>query len=147
MRSYETNFCSIEGIDIGDTAKPSDETCPCGRGLPMMKSLEGRAYEFFMSSDGSMICLRDFDIFFENLPVKMFQIIQRGYDELLIKIVKDDGYTEEATDFIKKNIVWSLQKPRIEVEIVDSIPSAKSGKKRYLVSKMPMYDWTGLSEV
>jgi len=129
--------------DIGDTGKPSEEICPCGRGLPLIKSLEGRTYEWFATRDGSLIALKDFGIVFEDLPVRMFQIIQRSYDEILIKIVKDEGYSDKHTDFIINNIAWrdELRKLKIEVETVDSIPSERSGKKRYLISKMPMYDW------
>jgi len=127
--------------DIGDTGKPSDEICPCGRGLPLIKSLEGRSNEWFVTGDGSLVALKDFGGIY-NLPVKMFQIIQRSYDEILIKIVKDEGYSDKDTDFIINNMTYYVfPKLKIKVEIVDSIPPAKSGKKRYLISKMPMYDW------
>jgi len=127
--------------DIGDTGKPSDEICPCGRGLPLMKSLEGRNFEWLATGDGSLLGLKDYGGIW-NLPVKMFQIIQRSYDEILIKIEKDYGYSERDTDFIIKNLTqWHFPKLKVEVEIVDSIPPVKSGKKRYLISKMPMYDW------
>jgi len=127
--------------DIGDTGKPSDEICPCGRGLPLIKSLEGRTYEWFVTGDGSLIALKDLDVFFEDLPVKMFQIIQRSYDEIIIKIVKDDGYSERDTDFIINNITCFQKPVKVEVEIVESIPSARLGKKSNLISKIPTYDW------
>jgi phenylacetate-CoA ligase len=138
LRNYAMPFIRY---DIGDTGKPSDDDCPCGRGLPLFKSLEGRTYEFFVTSR-SITALKDFDIFFENLPVRMFQIVQRDRDEILIKIVKADGYSEKDTDFIKRNISFPrAQRPTIEVELVDSIPSEKSGKKRYVISKLPTHDW------
>lgn len=129
--------------DIGDTGKPSNDICPCGRSLPLFKSLEGRTIEFLVTRDGSVIGLKDFDRFFADLPVRMFQIIQESYDEILIRIVKDEGYSEKDTQFIIENILYrtSRDKTGIEVEIVNSIPSIESGKKRYLISKLPTYSW------
>ncbi len=127
--------------DIGDTAIRTDESCPCGRGLPMIKSLEGRTYEYFRTSDGSLVGLKDLDIFFEDLPVNMFQILQRSPDEILIKIVKEDNYSEKDTEFIINNIAWDSRKTKINVEIVDNIPSTKSGKKLYFISKIPTHNW------
>jgi phenylacetate-CoA ligase len=128
--------------DIGDTGKPSDETCRCGRGLSLFKSLEGRTYESFVTGDGTIQTLRDLDIFFENLPVRMFQIVQTSRDDILIKIVKADEYSQRDTDFIERYIAWPRpHKANIKVELVDSIPSERSGKTRYLISKLPTYDW------
>lgn len=126
---------------IGDTAIQTDESCPCGRGLPLIKSLEGRTYEYFKTSDGSLVGLKDLDIFFEDLPVDMFQIFQRNPDEILIKIVKKENYSEKDTEFIINNIAWDRGKAKIYVEIVDVISPTKSGKKQYFISKIPIYNW------
>lgn len=39
--------------NMGDVGSLSDESCPCGRGLPILDHLEGRAYDFFISADGT----------------------------------------------------------------------------------------------
>jgi len=121
--------------DIGDLGKPSNESCPCGRSLPLIESIEGRTYEIFMTGDGSFTTLRGLDTFFENLPVKEYQIIQNAPDEIHVKVVKDRGYVQKHTKFIAKNIKW-VGKANITVETVDSIPLERSGKKRYLTSKV-----------
>jgi phenylacetate-CoA ligase len=124
--------------DIGDVGKPSSKSCECGRNLPLMESIEGRTYEIFVTRDGSFTTLRDFDTFFETIPVKEFQIIQNTLDEIHVKIVKDKGYTQRHTAFIENNLKWA-GKAKIVVETVDSIPFEKSGKKKYLVSKVNFF--------
>ena len=52
----------------------------------------------------------------------------------------EDENTED-TDTIINNIAWGSPKLKISVEMVGSLPSTKSGKKNYLISKMPTYDW------
>ncbi len=129
---------------IGDTGSASGESCSCGRGLPLIGSLEGRTYEFFKTGDGSLVGLRDLGIFFENLPVRMFQVLQISPNEILVKIVKDDGYSQKDTEFISRHIAWESPKLNVKVEIVNSLPSTKSGKRPYFVSKLPAYDWIDL---
>ncbi|MFX0116636.1 MAG: phenylacetate--CoA ligase family protein [Candidatus Hodarchaeota archaeon] len=124
--------------DIGDVGKPSNESCQCGRGLPLIESIEGRTYEIFVTSDGSFTTLRDLGTFFEDLPVKEFQIIQNTPDEIHVKVVKDIGYTQRHTAFIENNLKWA-GKAKIAVETVNSIPFERSGKKRYLVSKVRFF--------
>lgn len=126
--------------DIGDFGKPSNKSCQCGRGLPLIESIEGRTYEIFVTSDGSFSTLRDLDTFFEDLPVREFQIVQNTPDEIHVKVVKDRGYTQEHTSFIENNLKWA-GKAKIIVETVDSIPFEKSGKKKYLISKVGSLSW------
>lgn len=126
---------------IGDAGKPSGESCNCGRGLPLIKSLEGRTHEFFKTGDGSIVGLRDLNIFFEDLPVGMFQILQTASNEILVKVVKEDDYSQKDTKFISKHIAWGSPKLKVKVETVDSLPSTKTGKRPYFVSKLPAHDW------
>jgi phenylacetate-coenzyme A ligase PaaK-like adenylate-forming protein len=108
------------------------------RGLPLFKSLEGRTYEYFVASDGSVLFLKDLDIFFEGLPVNGFQVVQRRPGEILVKLVKANGYSEKDRDFVKRNILWNNFQGtmKVEVKIVESIPSESSGRKRYLIDEV-----------
>jgi len=138
LNNYAMPFIRYE---IGDTGKPSDDGCSCGRGLPLFKSLEGRTtrgFEYFATGDGSLLFLRDMEKIFGRLPVKTFQIVQEKRDEILVKVVKANGYSEKDTNFIKRNLVWghSQQITNVEVEFVKSIPLEKSGKKRYFNSRL-----------
>ena len=40
--------------DLGDFATMALENCPCGRELPLLKSIEGKADDFFMDSRGEL---------------------------------------------------------------------------------------------
>ena len=36
----------------GDVATPTDDECPCGRGLPLMENIQGRIVDFILTDDG-----------------------------------------------------------------------------------------------
>jgi phenylacetate-CoA ligase len=120
--------------DIGDYGKIFPESCSCGRQLSLLKPI-GRTYEYFINSDGSFTYLRDFQIVFEDLPVRDFQVVQESYDEIVVKVVKAPGYTDSHTEFIVSNLK-ERGKSKIRVELVDSIPAEASGKAKHIVRKM-----------
>jgi phenylacetate-CoA ligase len=120
--------------DIGDLGRLFPDTCSCGRELSLMKPT-GRTYEYFINSDGSFTYLRDFQIVFEDLPIKEYQVIQQSHDEIIISLVPGPGYSSAHSDFIVKNI-RHRGKAKIKVELVDSIPTENSGKTRHIVRKI-----------
>lgn len=121
--------------DIGDVGQMFPDECSCGRHLSLMKPY-GRTYEFFVGSDGSFTNLHDIQQVFAGLPVIDFQIIQKDYDEIVIKIVPGPKYTCEHSSFIERHI-RERGNARIRVELADSIPPEESGKTRHVVLKLP----------
>lgn len=131
LHSYAMPFIRY---DTGDLGKILPDACACGRELSLLK-LSGRTYEYFVNSDGSFTYLRDFQTFFEDLPIKEFQVVQESYDEIVVKVVRRPGYRKAHTDFILKN-VKHLGPAKVRVELVSSIPLEESGKIRHTVSKI-----------
>jgi phenylacetate-CoA ligase len=128
--------------DVGDVATIMSDSCSCGRELSLVKVV-GRTYDYFLHSDGSFSALKDFQTFFEGLPIQEFQVVQETYDDLVVKIVPKLEYTAEHTEFIERNIKLR-GRVRIRVELVDSIPLERSGKIKRVVSQFgERYDYFG----
>lgn len=123
---------------VGDAGKQSDEICSCGRGLPLMKLIEGRITDFIYTKDDRYIPGIGLIIIFADLKIRRFQIVQRKIDELLVRIEAGTDYSAED----ERKIMSRMKKivgENIEViiEHVDSIPrSPTSGKHRFIVSEI-----------
>ena len=127
----------------GDVGIPTDEVCSCGRGLPLLKSIEGRVLDIISLENGTMLSGLPLTDEFEYIEkeksgtFKQYQIVQESKNKLLIKIVKGDGYTQEDTrrilKGIKKHVGGSMD---IKVEFVNNIPATKTGKRLFVVSKI-----------
>jgi len=81
--SYAMPFIRYE---IGDLGTPSDEKCPCGRNLPIMKSLNGRTYDYILTSDRRLLSGLFFHhilVHYEIQGIKEFQIVQKTEDKKL----------------------------------------------------------------
>ena len=61
----------------GDVAILDDQMCSCGRGLPLIKELQGRTTDFIVASDGTLMHGLALIYVVRDLPgVQQFKIIQ-----------------------------------------------------------------------
>jgi len=118
--------------EIGDLGRLGPSLCSCGRGLPVLESLEGRKYELIVNSDGSYTYLRDLETFFEELPVNDFQVVLEGPDLVTVKIVEGEGYSEVHDRIIKTNLKW-YGRSKVKIRKVSKISVAPSGKRLTIV--------------
>ena len=123
---------------VEDVAVPSDEICPCGRGLPLLKSIEGRVFDIIKLKDGTMLSGVPITGELDDMEsVKQYQIIQESNDEMIVKIVKEKSYTEEDTKRILRMLRERVGKEmNIKIAFVNEIPTTKAGKRRYIISKV-----------
>jgi phenylacetate-CoA ligase len=127
--------------DIKDIARHTDEPCPCGRGLSLMKSIEGRDSDIISTPGGDFIVVEFFVILFEYMTgVDQFQVTQDALDHLTIKIVKNPQFTDGELHHIRDEIQKRAgNEVRIAIEFVDEIPlSGRSGKRRLVISHVPL---------
>jgi len=120
---------------IGDIGTMSNETCPCGRGLPLMKVLEGRYDDFIILPSGRIIPPFVTSIYFENIEgIAEYRIIQETKQYFIIQIVLRDEYNDAIFLQLKDRFTKGFgEDVTINIEVVDAIP--RSGKLRRVVSK------------
>ncbi|MBU6997154.1 MAG: phenylacetate--CoA ligase family protein [Theionarchaea archaeon] len=123
----------------GDYGALDEEPCPCGRGLPVFKSIEGRKDEYLVLPSGGHVSPRVFDpldlIF--HLYVSKFQIIQKKKDEFLIKVVREANYHDDVTKTLVREAKRCFPEP-IEVEVmpVEDISRTGRGKLRAVLCEV-----------
>jgi len=130
---------------VGDIGIPSDEKCPCGRGLPLMKVLEGRSDSFIQTPSGRIFPQMTFWAImrtFSNInQIAQFKVIQEKRDLIRLQIVKGKGFSQETINNLKKEVNSVLgEEVTINIEVVEEILREKSGKVRSVVSKVKI-DW------
>lgn len=120
---------------VGDRGTLSNEACACGRGLPLMRSLEGRTTDILRFSNGTTLSGPALTVIFGDCPVKQYQVIQTTGDNLLVKVIRDTNYTEEATIRFMRIIKAHVgEEVTVQTEFVSHIPTTKGGKHRFIVS-------------
>jgi len=122
----------------GDVGVLDTERCPCGRGLPLLKEIQGRTTDFIVAQDGTVLHGLALIYVLRDLPgVAEFKIVQESLDLTRVQIVKGPGYSSEAEKEIRQVFQKRLGSGvKIEIEYVERIAAEKSGKFRYVVSRV-----------
>lgn len=122
----------------GDVAILDDGVCACGRGLPMLREIQGRTTDFVVTANGTIMhglgliyVLRD------NPAVSAFKIIQESTQLTRIEYVPGTAFSANQlsvmTAQLKKRLGDAVE---IQWSEVTEIAREKSGKFRYVVSKV-----------
>jgi phenylacetate-CoA ligase len=125
---------------LGDLATRSAKSCPCGRGLPLLESIQGRDNDMVVTSNGNVLHSEIFayinrDLIEEGFLVKEFKITQKARDKLKVLVLK--GVKENVIEAMRRKIEERVGgNIKIDFEPVEKIPLEKSGKVRYFTSEL-----------
>ena len=122
----------------GDLAVPTDMTCPCGRGFPLIDRIEGRAFDVVVSPNGKSAGGFFWTFLSRAVPgIKRFQIEQRDRSGVIFRLVPGSDWRVEYKADLEKKIRENFGEDfGVIFDIVDDIPLTPSGKFRFIVSKV-----------
>ncbi len=123
----------------GDVGVLTNESCACGRGLPILKEVQGRTTDFVVAQDGTVLHGLALIYVIRDLPgVRKFKIIQERLDFTRVLLVTDATFNETVLPTIVRAFKQRLgQQVTIEIELVADVPPEESGKYRYVTSMVP----------
>lgn len=119
----------------GDVGALDPRPCPCGRGLTLLKSIEGRATDFVVARNGAaMHGLALIYILRDVAQIRAFKIIQESLDRTRVLVVAPDlpaAVQERIVAQFRARLGAGVD---IVLEPVAAIPAEASGKHRYVIS-------------
>jgi len=127
---------------IGDIGAISGRTCPCGRNLPMLERVEGRAFDIIVGTNGNHLSGTFWTILLREYVegVKSFQVVQEELGRLVLRLVVDERFDEAARSKLISGVREKCgEDMTVDIEEVDEIPLTGSGKRRFVVSKVSPY--------
>lgn len=129
---------------IGDIGEWSDEKCPCGCNLPIMKLRTGKATDIVIMKNGQTFSSEIFD--YLNLalldqkrrPFNQYQIIQTKPYHFTIRYVKSPGFDESDLALFRQLFEKTVQDNNLEIEFepTTEIKPESTGKMRYFISEI-----------
>ncbi|MCI3953616.1 MAG: capsule biosynthesis protein CapK [Burkholderiales bacterium] len=120
----------------GDVGVMDDEKCACGRGLPLLREIQGRSTDFVVAQDGTVMHGLALIYALRDIPgVRQFKVIQESLERTRILLSTDAAFSESDVETICKGISDRLgASVEVCVERVREVPREASGKYRYVVS-------------
>jgi len=122
---------------IGDAARWSiEQSCSCGRAMPILEAVEGRFEDICYTPDGSQM-LR-FDTVFKGVEnIREAQVVQDRLNLFTIYVVPTNGFDQHDVAQIKNNMVQHVGHIETRVKPVSSIARSPSGKFRAVICNLP----------
>ena len=77
---------------------------------------------------------------FYGMPIRQSQIVQEKLDQLLVRLVPGEGYSQSHDQEIVNRLRHRVGNVRVQVERVDQVPRSANGKIRHVVSKLTPAD-------
>jgi phenylacetate-CoA ligase len=138
-RVYVTHLHNLRGpfvrCELGDEVTLGPESCPCGRGLPLLARVQGKNQPMFRLPNGR--CKHSAGV---AVPVRLqgghwqHQVIQKAVDHVVVRVAIDATWTEDHAGAIRKIIQEFFEAPlRVDVEIHDGLDLPNSGKFQSMI--------------
>ncbi|MEJ2721144.1 MAG: hypothetical protein P8181_08370 [bacterium] len=124
---------------VGDIGILSDRTCRCGRGLPMLEAVEGRVWDIIVGANGNRL-VGTFWLVEGVRGIREYQVVQEDYGSIVIKLVVDDKFGSDDKQLLLDHVKTRCgEDMKVEFQMLDSIPLAESGKRRFIISHVSPY--------
>lgn len=123
---------------MDDRAMRAPHDCGCGRGLPLLASIDGRSSDFLTAMDGTLVHGEFFTHLFYGLDsVSKFQFVQESISNTVINVVplrpENRDNLESVVDATRRILGDATQ---VQLNWCDEIPATSSGKFRFTISKV-----------
>ena len=124
----------------GDVGVLDSQPCSCGRGLPLLKEIQGRSTDFVVAADGTVMHGLALIYVLRDLPgLKAFKIVQHSASRTEVQVVPEGTLSPKTLARIESGLRARLG-AGVAVDIcpVPVIAAEKSGKFRYVVSHVKL---------
>ena len=122
----------------GDLATAGAQACACGRGLPLLASVDGRKLDALRTRDGRFVP-GEYIVyaFLYATGIKRYQVVQKQLDTFEIRIVRDRDFEPSAIDLVRRELLKVVgDSVALNFEFVDESPLTQTGKLRVTISEL-----------
>jgi len=130
---------------VGDVGVLDDKACSCGRGFPLLRSIEGRKADCFTLSGGRLVTPRTMMAAIQGTPgVSRYQAVQETTDQVRIELMRGPNDRDVSKDELAARCHSVLgQDVKIDISITDR--KNLRAKFRPVISKLTVAEeprWT-----
>ena len=122
----------------GDLATAGAGSCTCGRGLPLLASVDGRKLDALRTPDGRFVP-GEYIVyaFLYATGIKRYQVVQKRLDAFEIRIVRDRDFEPSTVDLVRRELLKVVgDSVSLDFQFVDEIPLTQTGKLRVTISEL-----------
>jgi len=135
LLNYSMPLIRYDICDVGAWA--TEQSCACGRGLPILREVRGRTTDFIVLRDGTHISGPSLTLVIADMPdVRQVQLVQVALDRVTIRVVPGKGYGDATRGELHKRLNLYLQnQAQLTIKEVQNIEVGLSGKYRFVINE------------
>jgi phenylacetate-CoA ligase len=119
---------------IGDAGKLAAHSCSCGRGLPLLESVDGRTADRIKLSGGRTVSGLFFVHLLKELPeILQYQVRQESPDRVLVLLVLSRELSAPSRSLLDSELRRVLGNTEIVIRRVSEIPVGPTGKHQPVI--------------
>jgi phenylacetate-CoA ligase len=120
---------------IGDAGVLEYAPCACGRGLPRLRSIDGRILDLLQTADGRTVPGEFFPHLLKDVPeIVEYQIEQTDLRRIHLSVVLSGDFSRQSQELLAQECRKVLgDGTELEITRVDRIPRLPSGKRRPVI--------------
>ena len=131
LHNFATPFIRYQ---TGDMATWSGRKCSCGRGLPMLESIDGRVVDIIQGLDGRPLTGAFFPHLLKEFPdITQYQVVQITKDSLEIRLVRESPLEPQVEAELKRQILKVLPGMNLDIQLVNELQKTPAGKTRVTI--------------
>jgi phenylacetate-CoA ligase len=132
LHNYGMPFIRYATGDLGTMSKDS---CRCGRGLPLVHSIEGRVLDMLRTADGRLVPGEFFPHLLKEIPeLAQYRVEQKEVNHIVILAVLTEPLSDRSHGLLRREIEKVFGPATTwEVQARTEIPTLDSGKRRVTV--------------
>lgn len=124
--------------ELNDFTGFANNTCNCGRTLPLIFPVETRLDDFIVTPDGRFISPQLMDLPLKNVRnIVETQIIQKSIDSIIVNIIKTTKYTDaDELNILKIYNGLIGEEMSIKINYCNNIHKTNAQKKRIVINEL-----------
>ena len=123
---------------VGDAGVAMEQSCSCGRGLPMMRMAAGRTTDFIVTPEGALVSgvVLSTYLITKLKNIRQVRFVQKQVETLLIQLVPEGDQDIDSGQVKQLAAQYLGNSIQVELEQVGAIEAEKSGKFRFTISEL-----------
>ena len=122
---------------VGDIAAVDPAQCACGRGLPLLASIQGRSNDHVVTRDGTRVHHGYFIYLLADKSwIEQFQVVQESREEIVIHVGTHENPVPEDVEWLKSILRKKFGDMKVRIEFARDLPTMPSGKLKYVINKV-----------
>jgi phenylacetate-CoA ligase len=132
LHNYGMPFIRYE---IGDLGLLQEDGCACGRGLPLLRAIEGRVLDALRTADGRIVPGEFFPHLLKEIPeFTQYRVEQQSLDRIVIFAVTSRELSGTSRELLQREITKVFGSgTQCHIQAVEKIPNLSSGKRRITI--------------